>query len=523
MVDELYFYRLLIILAGVLSLILSIFSFFKLKSAPGARHFMIVTFLSSIFTFSYAFELAGNTLKEIRFWLGIEYMVMPFIPGFILLMCLEYISIKLRQRHVFILFAMPLFTVFMHHTNELHQLYYKSVGLLAEAPFPIIDLEYGPFFYVHSLYLFLCLAASIIILLLQLKKSIFQFRIQLLTMVAGLLAPIVANSFYLNDLSPYGIDLGPVSMSISFIFHGIALFSFQMFNLLPVARERIFDNMHEGVIVLDQNGRIVDYNRAIHKVVPSLNSISIGKQIQLLLPVENGKLAELISRGEECEYEHIESNKTEHYQVRFSKILNRNGITVSNIITFVNITERVEMQKQLRQLANFDGLTKVCNRRYFMDQSVNILESIIIKEKNASLIMFDIDHFKLINDTYGHEAGDIVLTEVAKLAKISIRPQDLIGRYGGEEFIILLPAIESKDAIELANSIRVAITDALIRINNNNIRVTASFGVSSILITPVELEEAFKEALRNADHALYEAKRNGRNNVQVFKEEIPAI
>ncbi|PYF06875.1 histidine kinase N-terminal 7TM domain-containing diguanylate cyclase [Ureibacillus chungkukjangi] len=521
MVDELYFYRLLIILAGVLSLFFSIFSYFKLKNAPGARHYTIVTLLSAIFTFSYAFELTSTTLKEIRFWLGIEYIVMPFIPGFILLMCFEYVGIKLRQRHVFLLFGVPLITTFMHHTNELHHLYYVTVGLLVEAPFPIIDLEYGPFFYLHSIYLFLCLSISIIVLLLQLKKSLLQFRIQLLTMVAGLFVPILANSFYLNNLSPYGIDLGPVSMSVSFILHGIALFTFKMFNVVPMARERVFDNMHEGVIVLDQNDRIVDFNRAILRIIPSFNSFSIGKGIQLALAQEHVRLAELISRGKECEYERIDGNKSEHYQVRFSQVVNRKGTAISNIITFVNITETVEMQKQLRILANYDGLTKVCNRRFFMEQSVNILESIIKKEKNASLIMFDIDHFKMINDTYGHEAGDIVLSEIANLVKFSIRPEDSIGRYGGEEFIILLPALDSKDAMELANTIRTSITETLIRIDNNNIRVTASFGISPILITPVEQGEVFKEALRNADHALYEAKRSGRNNVQVFKEEIP--
>ncbi|QCR32226.1 histidine kinase N-terminal 7TM domain-containing protein [Lysinibacillus sp. SGAir0095] len=519
MVEELYFYRLLIILAGVLSLILSIFSYFKLNNAPGARHYMFVTFLSAIFTFSYAFELASSNLKEIKFWLGVEYLVMPFIPGFILLMCFEYVGIKLRQRHIFILFGIPLITVFMHHTNELHRLYYASVGLLADAPFPIVHLEYGPFFYLHSLYLFICMTVSIIVLLLQLKKSLIQFRVQLMTMVAGLLVPIIANSFYLNDLSPYGIDLGPVSMSISFTLHGIALFSFQMFNVVPIARERVFDNMLEGVIVLDQSGHIVDFNKAILRVIPMLSTFSIGKSAHQFL-AKNKKLAELISRSEECEYEQKVGTKIEHYQVRFSKVLNRKGVPISIIITFVDITEIVEMQRKLKELANFDGLTKIYNRRYFMDQSATILESI---EKNAYVIMFDIDHFKIINDTYGHETGDIVLTQVAQLAKRRLRSQDIIGRYGGEEFVILLPEIELKESIELANAIRLTITEALITTNNNSINVTASFGLAPIEITPLDKGDIFKQALRNADQALYTAKRNGRNTVQAYTEEMQLV
>ena len=517
MVEELYFYRMLIIFAGVLSLVLSAFSYLKLKNAPGARAYTIVTLLSAIFTFSYAFELASATLKEIKFWLGMEYMVMPFIPAFILLMSIDYIGIKLRQRFFLMLFAIPLLTIFMHHTNELHHFYYVSVGLLADAPFPIVDLEYGPFFYVHSLYLFLCLAISIILLLLQLKKSIFRFQIQLLTMVAGLFLPIFANFFYLNDLSPYGIDLGPVTMSLAFALHGIALFSFKMFSVRPIARESIFDSMLEGVIVLDHNGAIVDYNKAILRVMPFLSSSSIGKDIKLVL-AEHKMLAELISRCEECEYEYVEQTQNAYYQVRFSKVENKKGVLLSNIITFVNITDRVTLQRQLTQLANYDGLTKVYNRRYFLDQSVAILNP--SNETKAALIMFDIDHFKSINDTYGHEAGDIVLTTVAKLARNSLREHDLIGRYGGEEFLILLPATELENAIEVANTIRVSISDYRTCINEQNIIVTASFGISAVSNAFLNQEEAMKQAIRNADQALYTAKHMGRNNVQSYKEEL---
>ena len=511
MVEEIYFYRILIIFAGVLSLILSAFSYIKLKNAPGARSYTFVTLLSAVFAFTYAAELASNTLKEIKFWLGMEYMVMPYIPVFILLMCFEYIGIKLRQRFIFILFGIPLITIFMHQTNELHHLYYESVGLLADAPIPIVDLEYGPFFYVHSLYLFMCLATSIIILLMQLKKSIFQFRIQLLTMIAGLFLPIFANFFYLNDLSPYGIDLGPVTMSVSFILHGVALFSFKMFSVRPIARESVFDNMLEGVIVLDHNGAIVDFNKAMLRIMPFLSSSSIGKRINSVL-ADQKKLAELIVRCKDCEYEYVDETLHAHYQVRFSNIENKKGVLLSNIITFVNITERVELQRQLTQLANYDGLTKVCNRRYFLDQSVAILKS--ANESNSALIMFDIDYFKSINDTYGHEAGDIVLSLVAKLAKDSLREQDLIGRYGGEEFLILLPAMNLEDAVELANTIRITISDYITCINDKHIKVTASFGISPVSNTLTDPAEAIKHAINKADQALYAAKDNGRNNVQ---------
>ncbi|RQW76052.1 diguanylate cyclase [Lysinibacillus composti] len=520
MIEELRSYILIIVFAGVLSLIICLFSYLKLKDSPGARHYIIVTFLSAIFTFSYAFELSSSTLQEINFWLGIEYFVMPFIPAFTLLMCFEYVGVKLKQKFYYALFGIPLITVFTHHTNELHHLYYVSVRLRTDTPFPIADMEYGPFFYVHSLYLFICLSISMIILLLQLKKSLFRFKLQILTMVAGLFVPIAANHFYLNDLSPFGIDLGPVSMSLSFILHGIALFTFQMFNVLPIAREKVFESMNEGVIVLDQNGTIVDYNKSIQKVMPMLNTFSLGKPIGMVLN-EDEKLRELIILGMDCDYECVKGTQIAHYQVRFSQVVNGNGTNIGTIITFVNITERVELQEKLKQLASYDGLTKIYNRTYFLEQSNRKLDSKGRKERNACLVLFDIDHFKKINDTYGHETGDLVLSHIAELVKDCLRPQDLIGRYGGEEFIVLLFDMNVDEAFEITNTIRIKISESFIRNHDfYNVSVTASFGVAQVQVTLANQQEAIKLAIRNADEALYEAKRDGRNRVQVFKENM---
>lgn len=518
MAEELFIWILLIIFAGVLSLSLCLFSHVKLKNAPGVRHYKIVTLLSAVFAFAYAFELASTSLKEIKFWLGIEYYVMPFIPSFILFMCFEYVGVKINRSFFSIVLLIPLLTVFAHHTNELHHLYYLSMDLRNDTPFPIAEMEYGPFFYVHSLYLFLCLSISVIILLMQLKKSLFRFKLQILTMVAGLLVPVIANSFYLNDLSPYGIDLGPVSMSVSFILHGIALLSFQMFYVLPIAREKVFENMLEGVIVLEHNGAIVDYNNAILSVLPMLNSFSIGKHIETVL-AEDRKLADLILQGEECDHECVKDGQTLYFQVRFSPVMNKDGITLGTIVTFVNITERVEMQEKLRHLASFDGLTNIYNRTYFMEQSIKKLDSI----EEASLVMFDIDHFKVVNDTYGHDVGDIVLSHVANLAKNSLRPQDIIGRYGGEEFIILLPTTNVENAFQLADTIRGRISEGSVSAEDYHIDVTSSFGIAYIEMIPGNQQAAMKQAVKKADHALYAAKKNGRNIVQTFKEDLPIV
>lgn len=234
MEQELLIYILIVIFAGMLSLFLCVYALLKIKDAPGAKYYILVTMTSAIFTFSYAFELASATLEHMKFWLRVEYLALPFIPVFTLLMCFEYVGQKLKTRIYYFLFVTPILTIFMHSTNDLHHFFYTSIGVREDTPFPILKLGGGPWFYVHSIFVFSCMMFSVIILLKQLKKSLFRFRMQILMMVAGLIVPLIATHFYLNGLSPYGIDLGPVSMSITFLFHGAALISFQMFNVDPL-------------------------------------------------------------------------------------------------------------------------------------------------------------------------------------------------------------------------------------------------------------------------------------------------
>jgi hypothetical protein len=153
-VEELWMYITIVAAAGLLSFFLCCYSYFKIKDAPGATSYTLVTLLSTFFTFSYVFELKSTSLVQIKFWVGMEYLALPFIPPFILLMCFEYIGKKISVWLRYVLFTIPLVTIFMHSTNDLHHLYYTTVSLRADAPFPVANLEHGPFFiFIH----FLCL------------------------------------------------------------------------------------------------------------------------------------------------------------------------------------------------------------------------------------------------------------------------------------------------------------------------------------------------------------------------------
>lgn len=513
--QELTIYTVVVILAGMLSTFLGCYTLIKAKEAPGAKYYILVTFLSAVFTFSYVFELTSVTLEQMKFWLRLEYLALPFIPLCILLMCFEYVGQKIKKGIFYSLFAVPILTIFVHSTNDLHHLYYKSMNVRSDTPFPILKLEGGPWFYVHSIFMFVCIMFSVIILLMQLKKSLFRFRMQILTMAAGLIVPIIATNFYINGLSPYGIDLGPVSMSLSFLLHGVAIVSYQMFNVAPIARDTVFTSMREGVIVLNQTGMIVDYNPAVIKAIPGLKAHVIGKSIMEILE-GNQQLIKIISEGQERDYMVETEGEIIHYHIRFSPVQIKKRQEIGKIITFVDVTERVILQEKLQQLARMDGLTRVFNRSYFMRKAEKVFDSLRINGGNVSVVMFDIDHFKKINDTYGHEAGDCVLSNVAALAKECLREKDIIARYGGEEFIICLPNTNLLAAGQIANRIRARIADSSLLNHGNEIRVTLSFGISYEEIYPLDGRHSIHSLMRDADKALYAAKNNGRNCVQVF-------
>jgi diguanylate cyclase (GGDEF)-like protein len=169
----------------------------------------------------------------------------------------------------------------------------------------------------------------------------------------------------------------------------------------------------------------------------------------------------------------------------------------------------VERTRKLQDMANLDPLTGIYNRRKFAEVLTYEIERSHRYQQSLSLVMCDLDYFKQINDQYGHQAGDKVLVSIAECLRQLLRKTDVFARWGGEEFIILLPHTNLDEAAQLAEKIRTSIAEIG---RDNGIKVTASFGVSQF--HPNEDEIAL---LKRVDDALYEGKHNGRNQVVVLQ------
>ncbi len=185
-----------------------------------------------------------------------------------------------------------------------------------------------------------------------------------------------------------------------------------------------------------------------------------------------------------------------------------------------DITERLRLEQELHKLATTDELTQLPTRRVFMEQLNNELERFNRKQSQAVAVIFiDLDHFKNINDTYGHGVGDKVLINIATMLKDEIRKVDTVGRLGGEEFGLILTGTTSEMSVHFTNRIRKRIEASPLIIEDEIIHCTISMGITTF----TDGDDDIEKVLDRADKALYQAKNSGRNRVEIYDEKAEQI
>ncbi|WP_417332387.1 diguanylate cyclase [Halarcobacter sp.] len=297
--------------------------------------------------------------------------------------------------------------------------------------------------------------------------------------------------------------------------------------------DTVFNTIDNGIIILDENLNILAWNRWLEIRTNILKEKIENKNICKEFPyIDEKKLkrkvkAALVTKNPS--YFNVDPHK-HLIKIRINSI-NANYEFMQQDVTIVpydldrkivclyiydktalrEINLKLERaNKELIDLTNKDYLTKVYNRRYFNEYSEKALELAKRNKQDISIIAIDIDRFKKINDTYGHNVGDEVLIEVANIFKNSIRKSDIVARFGGEEFIILLINAKVDEATAIAEKMRVKIEDTIINVDDNEVDITASFGVATV---NQESNETIETTLKRADDLLYIAKKHGRNEV----------
>jgi len=285
----------------------------------------------------------------------------------------------------------------------------------------------------------------------------------------------------------------------------------------------IFENAAIGIAQISVEGRYLQINEAFCRILGYTTQEFLTQQFtssQITHPddlaADLRKLANLVETGGDSyslEKRYIRKDGSIAW-VHLSVFLMRDESKkpMYFISAGQDITERKALQLTIERQAQVDYLTGLSNRRHFINEGEAELARAIRYEKPLSLMMLDIDFFKLVNDTYGHKTGDFVLQRISELFKEALREIDIIGRLGGEEFAILLPETNMEKAIEVAERVRQLIESAEIALEIGlPLRATVSIGVTTLMNSEINIDML----LHQADQALYEAKKTGRNKVCV--------
>ncbi len=311
------------------------------------------------------------------------------------------------------------------------------------------------------------------------------------------------------------------SLLILFVFGGM-----MHVRSINVAKEELRDSERrfkilasaafEGIAITSQ-GKCLDVNSQLAKTLGYEQDEMIGKPlINFVAPEDREKVIANIRSGTESNIEH-EMLRRDGLRVlveAHGQTIVQGGIPM-RLTAFRDITERKLFEAELKRQAHVDHLTGVSNRGYFMVQAEQELSRAQRYNNPLSLFMLDIDFFKKVNDSHGHKVGDLVLVKLTDICRQTLREMDIIGRVGGEEFVILLPEADLIEATKVAERLRELIEKSKVPLEGGlPLHFTVSIGVTSM----ASREENLDVLLNLADRALYEAKANGRNKVCVAKQ-----
>jgi diguanylate cyclase (GGDEF)-like protein/PAS domain S-box-containing protein len=281
--------------------------------------------------------------------------------------------------------------------------------------------------------------------------------------------------------------------------------------------DTMLNNIDAHIYVKDCERTFIYVNARVAELFGDKAENIIGKKDTDILPKEvaehfyqsDKKVFETNKKQVIEETTHNEDGETCHYIS--TKVPFNQPDKLPALIGFSSdVTELFKLKEEFKQLANTDPLTNLYNRRFFTEKAEKEYQRAKRYSLSTTLISIDIDHFKSINDKFGHPAGDQVLIEVANQLQENLRQTDILARIGGEEFSILLPETSTKSAIAFAERIREA--QSKLKITGEwqgEITLSVSIGVSSFLSS----DKAFDDLFSRADKALYEAKNSGRNKV----------
>lgn len=487
------------------------------KHESSALPFATLMLATTFHAFGYAFEHVVRHKEVMVYLLKFEYIGISFFPVLII-----WFSVAIRNEvkksdsyMLIVFFVISLTTFFLVQTNELHHLYYKDVIVLAKDNRLYLDLIKGPWFFVQGVTLFIASSIMLYNSIKLYKNSTGKYKLKAKNILMAMYAPLILGAILTIKVLPSTIDFFPLTYATTGLIWFVDFHKHGIFQLMPVTYKKIFEEISEGVLVIDEKNRIVNFNIAAFDVfkeeVKLLNGMNIKPVLERLEFIKND---DYMGQVFQMKYK----NRTKAYQLKNTDMYDHKQDFQGKIIVINDITKELEAGRVLKNLATKDSLTGISNRRHFFDRCRDKIEQARLENKNISFVLMDIDHFKQVNDTYGHMVGDSILKEVTTICSETLRPYDLMGRYGGEEFAIMLYDTSLYETHQIVERMRSNISEHRFSCElDTPINLTVSFGIHR---PNLAVEDDMNIILRKADKSLYQAKTEGRDRIIFYSDYI---
>ncbi|MCL4396702.1 MAG: diguanylate cyclase [Chloroflexi bacterium] len=498
-------------LSGFLSVYLAAWA--QLRSrVPSAREFSYLLWAVAFYTLGYAIEISRSDLIGILEAVRVEYVGLAFIPALLMLFVLRFVGVPTPRWVASLLLIVPVITLAIVFTVEHQNLYYIDPRVVDGPFFPVLTFERGAWYYVHYAYLETVTLAALILLVANAYRSDWKHKRQAIAVAAGGAVPMISGFAYFFGMVPGKLDPGPFALSVSALVFAFALFKLGLFELVPVAREMALDSIRDSILVVDKQGRLQDLNKAAWRL-PGATGLGIGNPLPSDNPLTDHLRPLLDNAKESVEFSAADPESGIHYyNATAYKILTKLSQLDGIAIVISDVTETVGLMSQLRHQANTDELTGILNRRHLMKLGTQAVDVSRRTGSPLGVILIDLDEFKMVNDKYGHAAGDEVLRNVAQCFRKGLRNIDILGRYGGEEFAVFLPDADIDTTVQVAERLKRQLAERTIQLGHERIVVTASFGVFSISTGD---GTTIDDLLKAADLGLYRAKGRGRDQISL--------
>jgi len=526
-----------LILNAVIALLIAVLLSRRLPT-PGRNAMIWMLIGLASWAFCYAMITLSASLEAKRFWLKLENMGILTVPVFWFFFTLQYTRLDkwLNRSTGALFFIIPLISWALLFSGNWFHFYYASVFPISESGGPLV-IERGPWYLVALVHSYVLNLTGIGLLTWQFIEYRNIYREQMAILVGAVLIPLLTNIYYQvaseTTSSSTPVDLTPISFTVTAFLISAGVFGLRLFDLMPIARHIVLEYIPEMVVVVDAHDPVLDANKTAQAWLGKTLDEIVGKDPMDVFHGWPQLINRFLVANETHEEIQIPGDPPRTLELNVSALYNRFNVLEGRLIVAHDITDRKwlendliyandaltrqleeieHLRDELEQQAIRDPLTDVYNRRYMVEFLENEIARATREKISVSIVMMDLDNFKQFNDNYGHKCGDVILQAFANFLVEHTRRGDVICRYGGEEFVILMPNTVHEIGYERAETWRQDFSEAAIDYEGIKFSITFSAGVATF----PHHGHTGDLILQAADKALYRSKNSGRNKVTAY-------